>query len=108
MEASPSPVYGAALLMRFGFNAHREFKSRRLRHLSGASQWGAPDAFPTYGASLPKGGSEARPDACRLSDGRSRPCARSSTDRALDYGSRGYRFESCRAHSVKSRDIRMG
>lgn len=43
MEASPSPVYGAALLMRFGFNAHREFKSRRLRHQSGASHRGAPD-----------------------------------------------------------------
>ncbi len=31
LEASPSPVYGAALLMRFGFIAHREFKSPRLR-----------------------------------------------------------------------------
>src|SRR4029079_6042148 len=31
MEASPSPVYGAALLMRFGFIAHRGFKSLRLR-----------------------------------------------------------------------------
>ena len=31
VEASPSPVYGAALLMRFGPQAHREFKSRRLR-----------------------------------------------------------------------------
>ena len=31
MEASPSPVYGAALLMRFGSQAHREFKSPRLR-----------------------------------------------------------------------------
>ena len=30
-EASPSPVYGAALLMRFGSQAHREFKSPRLR-----------------------------------------------------------------------------
>ncbi len=33
MEASPSPVYGAALLMRFGLNAHRGFKSLRLRHV---------------------------------------------------------------------------
>ena len=32
LEASPSPVYGAALLMRFGLNAHRGFKSLRLRH----------------------------------------------------------------------------
>ena len=31
-EASPSPVYGAALLMRFGFNAHPGFKSPSLRH----------------------------------------------------------------------------
>lgn len=31
-EASPSPVYGAALLMRFGLIAHRGFKSLRLRH----------------------------------------------------------------------------
>ncbi|CCH74916.1 hypothetical protein BN11_4960014 [Nostocoides australiense Ben110] len=30
-EASPSPVYGAALLMRFGLIAHRGFKSLRLR-----------------------------------------------------------------------------
>ena len=27
-------------------------------------------------------------------------CARSSTDRALDYGSRGCTFESCRAHPI--------
>ena len=33
-EASPSPVYGAALLMRFGFIAHRGFKSLRLRRCS--------------------------------------------------------------------------
>jgi hypothetical protein len=32
VEASPSPVYGAALLMRFGLTAHRGFKSLRLRH----------------------------------------------------------------------------
>lgn len=32
-EVSPSPVYGAALLMRFGLNAHRGFKSLRLRHV---------------------------------------------------------------------------
>jgi hypothetical protein len=30
-EASPSPVYGAALLMRFGFTAHPGFKSPSLR-----------------------------------------------------------------------------
>ena len=35
-EASPSPVYGAALLMRFGSQAHRGFKSLRLRHRSHA------------------------------------------------------------------------
>src|ERR1700728_2015585 len=31
LEASPSPVYGAALLMRFGFTAHPGFKSPSLR-----------------------------------------------------------------------------
>src|SRR5690606_35491507 len=31
VEVSPSPVYGAALLMRFGFIAHRGFKSLHLR-----------------------------------------------------------------------------
>ena len=30
-ETSPSPVYGAALLMRFGFTAHPGFESRSLR-----------------------------------------------------------------------------
>src|SRR5688572_17537355 len=30
-EASPSPVYGAALLMRFGVTPHPGFKSRSLR-----------------------------------------------------------------------------
>jgi hypothetical protein len=30
-EASPSPVYGAALLMRFGLTAHPGFESRSLR-----------------------------------------------------------------------------
>ena len=30
-EASPSQVYGAALLMRFGFTAHPGFKSPSLR-----------------------------------------------------------------------------
>ena len=30
-EASPSPVYGAALLMRFGAQPHPGFKSRSLR-----------------------------------------------------------------------------
>jgi hypothetical protein len=30
-EASPSLVYGAALLMRFGFIAHPGFESRSLR-----------------------------------------------------------------------------
>ena len=34
LEASPSPVYGAALLMRFGFTAHPGFKSPSLRSLS--------------------------------------------------------------------------
>src|SRR6201999_2427693 len=33
LEASPSPVYGAALLMRFGFTAHPGFKSPSLRFL---------------------------------------------------------------------------
>src|SRR5215470_8922651 len=34
MEASPSPVYGAALLMRLGFTAPPGFKSPSLRPLT--------------------------------------------------------------------------
>ena len=37
-EASPSPVYGAALLMRFGSQAHRGFKSLRLRPVEHGSE----------------------------------------------------------------------
>ena len=59
-EASPSPVYGAALLMRFGVNAPPGFESRSLR------------------AARP-----ARPSTTEDH------CARSSTDRASDYGSEG-------------------
>ena len=46
-EASPSPVYGAALLMRFGLNAHRGFKSLRLRApgAPGPSWFGGSCAF---------------------------------------------------------------
>jgi hypothetical protein len=32
-------------------------------------------------------------------------CARSSTDRASDYGSEGWGFESLRAHSVETDDL---
>src|SRR3954447_22830547 len=35
-EASPSPVYGAALLMRFGLTVHPGFKSPSLRPLTRA------------------------------------------------------------------------
>ncbi len=69
-EASPSLVYGAALLMRFGVTPHPGFKSRSLRK------------------------AEPLEDRLQLNTR-----ARSSTDRASDYGSEGCRFESCRAHS---------
>ena len=39
-----------------------------------------------------------RPEPDPLEYGFGSQCARSSTDRALDYGSRGCKFESCRAH----------
>ncbi|CCB75696.1 protein of unknown function [Streptantibioticus cattleyicolor NRRL 8057 = DSM 46488] len=45
LEASPSLVYGAALLMRFGLTAHPGFKSRSLRFRA------APSVF-TDGAAL--------------------------------------------------------
>ena len=64
--------------MRFGSQAHPGFESRSLRcgcHL-------------LFGQQVD---SSAGP--LRRAEG-----ARSSTDRALDYGSRGCRFESCRAH----------
>jgi hypothetical protein len=45
LEASPSLVYGAALLMRFGSKAHPGFESRSLRHrgtgLMRAALWAA-------------------------------------------------------------------
>jgi hypothetical protein len=66
-EASPSLVYGAALLMRLGVTPPPGFESRSLR-----------------GRSDPM-----------LAD--NRICARSSTDRASDYGSEGWEFESLRA-----------
>src|SRR5215468_7520695 len=75
LEASPSLVYGAALLMRLGFTAPPGFESRSLRRRFVP---GRPvSAVPV--------------DSC-VGIG-----ARSSTDRALDYGSRGWGFESLRA-----------
>ena len=63
-EASPSLVYGAALLMRFGVTPHPGFKSRSLR--AGGSGRSARRSRTTEHAR-----------------------ARSSTDRASDYGSEG-------------------
>src|SRR3954452_25251081 len=66
-EASPSLVYGAALLMRLGVTPPPGFESPSLR-----------------GRSHPM-----------LADNRT--SARSSMDRASDYGSEGWEFESLRA-----------
>ena len=45
-EASPSPVYGAALLMRFGSQAHPGFKSPSLRCATGTPyRWRSDRAF---------------------------------------------------------------
>lgn len=64
-EASPSPVYGAALLMRLGLTAPPGFKSRSLRGMvsrAGAGRraragcggsGGSVDAVPGWLADLP-------------------------------------------------------
>src|SRR6185312_2628521 len=69
-EASPSLVYGAALLMRLGVTPPPGFESRSLR--------GRSDSM--------------------LADNRT--SARSSMDRASDYGSEGWEFESLRARRI--------
>src|SRR6478735_2608172 len=59
LEASPSPVYGAALLMRFGSQAHRGFKSLRLRHMNS----------PRGSGAFSCGGCGEMPGAARRGDG---------------------------------------
>ena len=103
-ETSPSPVYGAALLMRLGFIAPPGFESRSLRsaswrrHLGAtlvvlvASPTGWQVASDTMLESTTGGpGRAANAWTCRCA------CARSSMDRASDYGSEGWGFESLRA-----------
>jgi hypothetical protein len=62
-EASPSPVYGAALLMRFGFTAHPGFKSPSLRPLKAG-----PDPSGQFDAAgaMDQGAAKARAPRRRL------------------------------------------
>jgi hypothetical protein len=69
--------------MRFGLTAHPGFESRSLRGISRGPCGGAYPVDSPVGA-----------------DSSVTTSARSSTDRALDYGSRGCRFESCRARRM--------
>ena len=122
-EASPSPVYGAALLMRFGL-----YRPSRVQipppppshtpgaplpprpgllsfppapHPSHPPQTAIPPAHPASPLSI----SSPAPPHVMLSTQRrpappaAKPRTRSSTDRASDYGSEGCRFESCRVHT---------
>lgn len=75
LEASPSPVYGAALLMRFGLTAHRGFKSLRLRatETPGSLRPGVFRCAEAGGCREPE---EARRGTRRGSDGGVPPPAR--------------------------------
>ncbi len=121
-EASPSPVYGAALLMRFG-----SYRPSRVQipppppsHHPGApaaTPAGAPPVSraPTPSKrpisaghpTSPQSISPPAPPHVMLSTQRrpalpaAKPRTRSSTDRASDYGSEGCRFESCRVHTAQ-------
>lgn len=112
MEASPSPVYGAALLMRFG-----AYPPSRVQIPPPPHHTEAP--VPRTGASvvprrLPSSGRvrlmdfASRRRSCNVvlatPTGQKNPrstSTRSLTDRASDYGSEGCRFESCRVHIDK-------
>jgi hypothetical protein len=92
--------------MRFGSQAHPGFKSPSLRQAVAPVEigWGDSRFRPLLsrpvGAAGPFWSGRAAPGRVTLRF----HGARSSTDRALDYGSRGCRFESCRAHTWRPRN----
>ncbi len=138
LEASPSPVYGAALLMRFGsYSPSRVQIPPPPLHLEAPVPRTGASAFP--GFPRPRLRVPTRPlgvfaghKGCgeRIShDGGShvmfflspgtgrkgrerrrnkRTSTRSLTDRASDYGSEGCRFESCRVHTDERPRITPG
>ena len=127
-EASPSPVYGAALLMRFGTSIPSRVQipppPRKITEapvqVTGASsfppaQMGVSAGHKGYSKRISHAsGSHVMfflsPRAARKGKERreNRTSTRSLTDRASDYGSEGCRFESCRVHTDRRPRITPG
>lgn len=117
-EASPSPVYGAALLMRFGTSIpsrvqippppRQDPKPRSTR--TGASAFGGAAARSPSSQGVRQTDFTWRRQSCNVlpvaasgpkarERDNNKTSTRSLTDRASDYGSEGCRFESCRVHT---------